>query len=610
MPIRALPEHLVNQIAAGEVVERPASVVKELIENALDAGATRIDVSFSSGGKSFLRVTDNGSGMTHNDLVLSVERHATSKLECDDLVEINTLGFRGEALPSIGSVARLDITTRDESESHGWCLTVNGGQKEGPRPSPLSEGTRIEVRDLFFSIPARLKFLKSDRAETTAINETVRQLAMARPDVRFSVSSEGRQVLDLTAGVGLEGAMHRIASIVGDDFADNAAEILEEREGIRLSGFAGLATYNRATARDIHLFVNRRPVRDKLLSGAVRAAYRDVLTRERHPVVALFLDLDARLVDVNVHPAKSEVRFRDAGHIRGLVVSAIQKALAKTGHLASTTGGTSALAAFEAEQPVMSENALARVGSGFKSTSYSTHRTTTYPSQSASSYKAQPGFAEMETPSADSRAYVETPQAEVEDRTQKPLGAARAQLHETYVVAQTEDGLVIVDQHAAHERLVYERLKTGLADHGVASQMLLIPDVIEMEADDATLITDHVEDLKKLGLQIEAFGEKAILVRETPALLGEVDSKALLQDLADELTEWGASTKLEERLHAVASKMACHGSIRAGRRLRPQEMDALLRDMEATPASGQCNHGRPTWIKLKLHDIERLFGRR
>ncbi|HOV04097.1 MAG TPA: DNA mismatch repair endonuclease MutL [Kaistiaceae bacterium] len=604
MAIRQLPESLVNRIAAGEVVERPASVVKELVENALDAGARRIEIVTAGGGKNLIRIVDDGVGMTAGDLELAVERHATSKLPDDDLVDIRFLGFRGEALPSIGSIARLAIATRHASEPHGWELFVDGGKRNDLRPAALNVGTRIEVRDLFFSTPARLKFLKSDRAETAAVTEVVKRLAMAHAGVRFSLSGSDRSPLDFPAAEGEGARLTRLAQVMGPEFRDNALAVLAEREGVGLAGFAGLPTLNRANALAQYLFVNGRPVRDKLLVGAVRGAYADVLARDRHPMVALFLDIDPGEVDVNVHPAKAEVRFRDPGLVRGLVVGALKEALASAGHRATTTGGGATLAALR-------PGAVAYP------------RGTANPPRGGWDWRASParpvtplagGFAEdqarfeaVDMPSADARPGEAEP---APDAIARPLGAARAQVHETYIVAQTEDGIVIVDQHAAHERLVLEKLRRAAAGGSPAAQMLLIPEVVELPEEDAARLEARADELSGFGLSLERFGPGAVMVRETPAALGETDIAGLVRDLADELAEWDAALALGERLDHVAATMACHGSVRSGRRLRVEEMNALLREMEATPNSGQCNHGRPTYVELKLADIERLFGRK
>ncbi len=601
MPVRQLSEAVVNRIAAGEVVERPASVVKELVENALDAGARRIDVLTDGGGRRLIRVTDDGEGMTRADLALAVDRHATSKLAGDDLLAIDTLGFRGEALPSIGAVARLAITTRHKNEPHAWSLAVEAGEKAEPKPAALGQGTTVEVRDLFFATPARLKFLKMDRTEAEAVREVVRRLAMSRPGVAFTLAGEERA--PVTWGVAPD-ELTRLGDVLGAEFRANAVAIDAEREGARVAGFAGLPTLSRANSLGQYLFVNGRPVRDKLLVGAVRAAYADYLPRDRHPLLALFVTLDAREVDVNVHPAKTEVRFRDSGLVRGLIVRALKEALAREGQRAATTGGSATIAAFRPQ-------AMPRRGT------YDWRRSPARPPlRGYASAAAAPafGFAEaaqaafdVGAPEADTRVETYAPQPELID---KPLGAARAQVHETYIVSQTRDGLVIVDQHAAHERIVYERMKAALDKTGVARQILLIPEIVDLDETDVARLSARAEELARFGLLIEAFGPRAVAVRETPSMLGEIDAAALVRDLAEHMAEWDEALPLERRLMHVAATMACYGSVRAGRRLKPEEMNALLREMEDVPNSGQCNHGRPTYVELKLTDIERLFGRR
>jgi DNA mismatch repair protein MutL len=601
MPVRQLPERIVNRIAAGEVVERPASVVKELIENALDAGATRIDVLTDGGGRRLIRVTDDGEGMTRADLELAIERHATSKLAGDDLLSIATLGFRGEALPSIAAVSRLSITTRHKSEPHAWSITVDAGTKSAVKPAALNRGTSVEVRDLFYATPARLKFLKTDRSEADAVREVVRRLAMSRPEVGFTLAGEERA--PVTWGPApQDDRLARLGDVLGQDFRANAFAVQAEREGVRVEGFAGLPTLSRANSLGQYLFVNGRPVRDKLLFGAVRAAYADYLARERHPVLALFVTLQAREVDVNVHPAKTEVRFRDGALVRGLIVRALKEALAREGGRAASTGGGATIAAF---RPA----ATPRRGT------YDWRRSPARPAGFVPSRGgAALGFAEaaqaafeVGEPAADAAIATFEPAAELIAR---PLGAARAQLHETYIVSQTRDGLVIVDQHAAHERIVYERMKAALEKSGIARQILLIPEIVELDEADAARVAARAEELARFGLMIEPFGPGAIAVRETPSLLGEINVRGLVCDLAEHMAEWDDSLPLERRLLHVSATMACHGSVRAGRRLKPDEMNALLREMEAVPNSGQCNHGRPTYVELKLTDIERLFGRR
>ena len=599
MPVRQLTESIVNRIAAGEVVERPSSVVKELVENALDAGARRIEIVADGGGRRLIRVSDNGEGMTREDLALAVERHATSKLAGEDLLDIRTLGFRGEALPSIGAVARLSIATRHAGEANAWAIFVEADVKSAVKPAALGQGTRVEVRDLFYATPARLKFLKSDRAEAEALRETVRRLAMSRPDVAFSLALEERAPVAWAAAMpGAVGRLERLVDVLGPEFRGNAVEIAGGRDGLMIDGFAALPTLTRANALGQHLFVNDRPVRDKLLVGAVRAAYADYLPRDRHPIVALFVSVDSREVDVNVHPAKTEVRFREPGLIRALMVRALQEALARETKRAATTVGNATVTAFRP--------AVAPRSSGWD--------WTRSPARPLARGAAVAGFAEAAqaafatgAPAADARAQSLEPAPDLIDG---PLGAARAQVHETYIVAQTRDGIVIVDQHAAHERLVYERMKASLAASGVARQILLIPEIVELDEAAVDALTARASELARYGLMLEPFGPGAVAVRETPALLGEIDSVAMVRDLAEHLAEWDATLPLERRLLAVASHMACHGSVRAGRRLKPDEMNALLREMEATPNSGQCNHGRPTYVELKLADIERLFGRR
>jgi len=605
--VRRLTEEMINRIAAGEVVERPASVVKELVENAIDAGARRVEIVTAGGGAALIRVSDDGGGMTRDDLALAVDRHCTSKLT-DDLLDIRTLGFRGEALASIGAVARLSIASRHVSEPHAWEIVIEGGLVHPPRPAGLSSGTRVEVTDLFFSTPARLKFLKGERAEATAVTDIVKRLAMAHPEVRFALTGSDRGALDYPVAHGDDPFVERLGQILGQDFVDNSLAIEAEREGIRLSGYAGLPTFNRGNGLHQFLFVNGRPVRDKLLMGALRAGYADVMSRDRHPVAALRIDLEPHGVDVNVHPAKSDVRFRDPGLVRGLIVGALRNAIHQAGHRSATTGGSATLAAFQTgapPAPAWRSSAPAATAPA----AFAAWRSSPAPAHGQAAgfaEPAQPAFAAVNVPSADARA--NTP-AEI-DQSDRPLGAARAQLHENYIIAQTTNGLVIVDQHAAHERLVYERMKTALARSGVARQLLLIPDVIDLPEDDVARLLKRADEFAELGLVIEGFGPGAVAVRETPALLGELDTRALLANLADDLAEWDDTTRLREKLDHVAATMACHGSVRSGRRLRPEEMDALLREMEATPGSGQCNHGRPTYVELKLQDIERLFGRR
>jgi len=600
--IRRLPLTAVNRIAAGEVIERPAAAVKELVENAIDAGARRIAVALCDGGKREIVVEDDGCGMGPDDLVLAVERHATSKLVASaggdvDLFNIATLGFRGEALPSIGAVARLDISSRRTGDAQGARLSVHGGALEGPQPAAFSGcGTRIVVGDLFFATPARLKFLKSERSEFSAAADAVRRLAMAHADIAFSLSSDGRRVFALGAETGdADGRLKRLGALMGRDFEDNAVRVAAERDGAALSGFAGLPTFNRGLPDKQFLFVNGRPVKDKLIIGAVRAAYADFLARDRHPAVALFIEISPADVDVNVHPAKSEVRFRDAAGVRGLLVGALRHALAGAGHRAATTTSAFALGAMTP----------GGVGAG---------RVNPFRRASAGA----PDFAGLHDRPREFDAGVTAPSARAEpadapgadDRAAFPLGAARGQIHETYIVAQTADGLVIVDQHAAHERLVYEAMKRALESGGVARQGLLIPEIVNLDPEEAERLDARRAEFEELGLVLERFGDDAVIVREVPALIGQADIAAVVRRLADDLSELGQGLALKERLEAVCGSMACRGSVRAGRRLSADEMNALLRQMEATPHSGQCNHGRPTYVELKLADIERLFGRR
>ena len=607
MSIRRLPPETVNRIAAGEVVERPASALKELVENAIDAGARRIEVQADQGGLARILVADDGHGMGPEDLALAIERHATSKLSPDaqggwDLLHIKSLGFRGEALPSIGSVARLTLTSRPRGGAQAAAIRVEGGVVSGPRPAPFPgpHGARAEVRDLFFATPARLKFMKSERAESMAIAEEVRRQAMAHEAIAFSLDLDGRKVLRLPSETaGPDGRLARLTAVLGRDFEANALLIDQSREEIRLSGFAGLPTYSRGNGAHQYLFVNGRPVRDRLLQGALRAAYADFLARDRHPTAALYLDLDPELVDVNVHPAKAEVRFRDPAGVRGLIIASLKHALVGAGHRASTTVSAAALGGmrpgrggFGGWRPAPASPALF---GGFDGLSAKV--------EALASGFGEPGRDyEPGEPWGGHGASAEP--------LDQPLGAARAQLHETYVVAQTRDGIVIVDQHAAHERLVYERMKAQMAEGGVARQVLLAPVVVELDPADAQRVAERAGELAELGLVVESFGAGAVLVRESPALLGDCDVRGLVRDIADDLAENGQALSLKERLAEVCSTMACHGSVRAGRRLGAAEMNALLRQMESTPHAGQCNHGRPTYVELKLSDIERLFGRR
>ncbi len=608
MAVRQLPPAVINRIAAGEVIERPASVVKELVENAIDAGADQIDIVTTRGGLSSIRVSDNGSGMPAEDLALAVERHATSKLDSEDLLNINTLGFRGEALPSIGSIAKLTIQTKTR-DGEGLSIQVDAGKKHDIKPAALNNGTIIEVQDLFYATPARLKFLKSERAENLAINDVIKRLAMAHPEVGFSLTTGERASLKLSGTdlVEQDDWLARLGRIMGDEFAENALPIDAERDNAHLQGFAGVPTFHRATAQLQFLFVNGRPVKDKLLVGAIRGAYGDFLPSGRHPLLALFLTLPPHDVDVNVHPAKAEVRFRDPGHIRGLIVGALRQALTESGHRASNTLGTDTYRHFTPGGTGQNHTPAQNNAQGGGNYAYA-------PSRPAESFYAaglseapQKAIEGLDALSADSSAGIEPPRPE---DLSTPLGAARAQLHQNYIISQTEESIVIVDQHAAHERLVYERMKKALATGGVNRQMLLIPEVVELDTDDVERLSERASELEELGLVLEAFGPEAIVVRETPALLGETDIQGLVKDLADDLAQGDDALTLKERLEHVCATMACYGSVRSGRRLNGQEMNALLREMEATPHSGQCNHGRPTYVELRLADIEKLFGRR
>jgi DNA mismatch repair protein MutL len=575
MRIRKLPEGTINRIAAGEVIERPASVVKELVENSIDAGATQIDVVFRGGGKSLIRVSDNGSGMAADEIELALERHATSKLADDELIRIHTLGFRGEALPSIASVARMTLTSRLRGASDAFALAIEGGRKNDLAPARLSEGTEIDIRDLFFATPARLKFLKTDRSETSEALDVLRRLAMAHHEVGFSFTTEDKRWLDAPTA---ETAQARVARIMGREFMENAVPVSHAGEDIRVEGFAGLPTYARGQGTMQFSFVNGRPVRDKLISGAIRGAYADVLPPGRFPAVALFIACAPDRVDVNVHPAKTELRFRDSGFVRSMIVSAIRRAIAGSVTKPDTSmSGATAQAFRPGNYTPYTDNFAEKTQSAFDMN---------MPLQ---------GFAEISA---------------VESQVDYPLGMARAQIHGTYIVSQTSDGFILVDQHAAHERLVYERLKRERSGQGVITQPLLVPQVVDLDPG-AVAAIGAVEDLlASAGLKTESFGEGAVLVREVPAALSSGNIAAILKDLADDVKELDSLTTIDERINHVLGTMACHYSVRAGRVLRAEEMNALLREMEVTPNSGQCNHGRPTFIELKLGDIERLFGRK
>ena len=633
MRIRHLPETLINQIAAGEVIERPAAAVKELVENSIDAGATRIDVALEQGGKTGLIIDDDGIGMNREELSAALDRHATSKLLDDDLTHISSLGFRGEALPSIAAVARMDIQTKTEDDQHGWEITVEGGQRSDIKPSARQKGTRIAVRDLFYATPARLKFLKTERSEYLAVKEVLLRLAMAYPDIAFTLSHNGatklsfaRQAARLDDSASSESdkidpKLKRLAEAMGKDFQNNAMpiDVAREEEGIRLSGFASLPTYHKGNALSQYLFVNGRPVRDRLILGCIRAAYSDVLHRDRHPLAALFLDLPPEDVDINVHPAKTEVRFRNAQRIRGLIITALQHAIHAHSRTASTTVAQDTLRAFKPEQQSYNSGssfppAFSSFGGGHRPQPISHGAAQAVLDQWAPQARFEENaFAPLPSSTQDmppiTGAYHD--QQPEQEETHYRLGTARAQLHETYIVSQTQDGLILVDQHAAHERLVYEKIKAQMAAEGVKRQSLLIPEIIEMDSDDIDRLMDQQSALEDMGLVIDRFGPDAVAIREVPALLGrKVNASQILRDLMDELNDLDSTDSLKERLFAVCSTMACHGSIRAGRRLNLEEMNSLLRQMEDTPFSGQCNHGRPTYVSLSLADIEKLFGRR
>ncbi|MCP8884925.1 DNA mismatch repair endonuclease MutL [Devosia sp. XJ19-1] len=596
MPIRQLPEDLINRIAAGEVVERPSSVVKELVENSIDAGARRITVTTANGGMDLIRIADDGHGMDRDDLLLSVERHATSKLSADDLDDIRTLGFRGEALASIGSVARLSVASRTINAESGLVLVVDNGRRSGPMPQAMNRGTVIEVRDLFMQVPARRKFLKSARSETAAITDVMKRLAMANPEIHFVLEGSDRTASNWPAVTG-EGALGaRLGQVMGADFVDNAVTLATARHGIVVAGMAGLPTYTRANSLSQFYFVNGRSVRDKVLVGAVRAAFADYTFRDRFPVVALYLAIDPAEVDVNVHPAKAELRFRDQGAVRGAVIKAIGLALAAAGFKASTSVAEDILGAFSA--PEMAAPSAPAPG-------YQPPRPSWQADRAPLQFDRQPGrFSGFTEPSAR----VEPVDYALEP-VDFPLGTARAQMFDNYIIAQNEGGLLLVDQHAAHERLVYERFKAQLASGPVPSQAQLIPVIVELPEEDCARLEEAAPELERFGLYLDRFGPRAIAVRETPALLGNTDISGLIRDLADGLAEWDSAAALTDKMEAIIGRMACHGSVRSGRRLRVDEMNALLRDMEATPHSGQCIHGRPTYVELKKGDIERLFGR-
>jgi DNA mismatch repair protein MutL len=596
--IRQLSDAAANRIAAGEVVERPSSAIKELVENSIDAGASRIDISYSDGGKTLIRVKDNGHGIAENQLMLALSRHATSKIDGTDLLNIHTFGFRGEALPSMGAVGRLTITSRIENVSMGATITVDGGVIHQVRPAPSSIGTIVELRNLFHATPARLKFLRTDRAESGAISDVIKRLAMSEPFVGFTLrditsGGKGRIIFraDPEAGDLFDAMYGRLSKILGIDFAKNSFRVDAERDGMTLTGYASLPTYSRGSSVSQYIFVNGRPVKDKSLLSALRAAYSDFLHNGRYPLAALFVECDFERVDVNVHPAKAEVRFREPGIVRGLVISALRHALAEEGHRASSTVADATLGAFKKSE-------ISNISTNLRMNQ-------SWSREMQNNNLDQVGFSELQNNFSARQASVETNNDQISNR----LGAARAQVHENYIISQTADGIVIVDQHAAHERLVYEKLKNKMALNGVSSQTLLIPEIIELSEQDSAVLMDLSADLSRFGLSIENFGGNSIVVRETPAILGEVNAKSLILDILDELKDWSESNLVKEKLDAILSRVACHGSIRSGRIMKGEEMNALLREMEITPHSGQCNHGRPTYVELKLSDIEKLFGR-
>ena len=608
--IRLLPNDLINKIAAGEGIERPASAVKELVENSIDAGATKIEIIMRNGGRTFISVTDNGCGMSKRDLVLAVERHATSKLPTDNLDSISTLGFRGEALPSIGAVSRLTIKTRSKDMDTGWSINVTGGDIEAVVPSSLKIGTQVEIRDLFYATPARLKFLKTDRTETGRTIEVIRRIAMVNPNISFTLNDGTRTNVRFNGAQGNlpNIQLSRIGEVLGRDFEENSLLIEAEREGFILTGYAGLPTLNRRTSSHQFLFVNGRPVQDKLLYGAVRAAYSDFLAYDRHPFVVLFLNAPGSTLDVNVHPAKSEVRFQEPGLVRGLIIGALKKALVEAGYQTSSTISNAALGILNKSISKISPAGVRSSGQSYKTREPSQNNY--LPSSFANSELAYGHLDLNSAPMARTDSPSHQSSESLNEIASFPLGAAQAQLHKNYIVAQTNEGLVIVDQHAAHERLVYEKMKIDLKEGGIKRQVLLIPEVVDLENIKIQRILELKDDFARLGLILEKFGEGAILVREIPSILGDINVKNLVLDIADELEEFGSSTILEDKLGHICGTIACHSSVRSGRTLRVEEMNALLREMEATPHSGQCNHGRPTYVELKLSDIEKLFGRR
>lgn len=620
MSIRILPSTLVNQIAAGEVIERPASVIKELVENSIDAGARNIEVTLVDGGKSLIVVADNGKGMSADDLSLAVERHATSKLPDDDLFHINFLGFRGEALPSIASVARVSITSRQKDSENAWKIEVNGGEKQDIMPAAYPLGTRIEVRDIFFATPARLKFLKTSAAETGQCIDMLNRIAMANPQISFSLISDGKKKVNLNACQGelFDARLKRLSEVMGKEFAQNSVLIDAERESVKISGYVSLPTLNRANSLSQYLFVNGRPVRDKLLLGALKGAYQDVLASNRYPMCALFFDVNPAYVDVNVHPTKAEVRFYDNALVRGLLVSAVRQALSQGAERAADTLDVSHLVEIsepigevaEAAKPDFEDNCLC---SGIlQEFSLPVSKSFYQSIMPRPVLKRQANLPELEraySVKVDEAATTGIP-SDTMSSAVGYLGLAKAQFHDTYIISQSEDSIIIVDQHAAHERIVMEKLKQSLMNNQqVATQILLIPEIVDLSLSDKTRILENADGLKQLGLVVEEFGTTAVIVREVPALLKDCDVKKLVVDLTEEMAEWGKEFTLTQKMHLACATIACHGSVRAGRKLTIDEMNHLLREMEHTERSGQCNHGRPTYVELKIKNIEKLFER-
>ena len=619
MPIRVLPSNLVNQIAAGEVIERPASVIKELVENAIDAGASKIEVTLAGGGKNLIVVNDNGKGIGKDELSLAVERHATSKLPDNDLFNINFLGFRGEALPSIASVAKMTISSRQQGADSGWQISVNGGDKGEVKPAAVPLGTRIEVRDLFYTTPARLKFMKADASETAQCVDMLQRIALANPQISFYLESDGKKKVALNACQGelFDSRQRRVADVMGGEFEENSVAISAGNDFCKISGFIGIPTYNKANSLSEFLFVNNRPVRDKLILGAIKGAYQDMMTSGRYPACAVFVEVEPMYVDVNVHPTKAEVRFYDNGAIRGLLVGSIRHALSLGGKKSAETGGLEHLLEHTLEENEIPQQIYSNAErqADYVMRERTTEFTTT-PFNNVKNYGGGHGrssYSTMSIPTLESKFSVrvaEEPTAETIAEVGE-LGLAKAQFHNTYIISQTEDSIVIIDQHAAHERITMEKMKQSMAKHEqVPTQMLLLPEVVDLSLSEKENVLEYAEQLAQLGLRLEEFGTSAVLVREIPALLGDADVKKLVKDIAAEISEWGGEYALSDKIHHICATIACHGSVRAGRSLNIEEMNHLLRDMEKTEHSGQCNHGRPTYVKIKLSDIEKLFERR